>query len=136
MFIDSNIFLEVELAQEHGEASRKFLKMVQKGEVRAYTTDFHLDNVVIVMENYGKSWRDIAVFLASLLHYRGLIIYPLLIYDKIKATEIMKEEGLDFDDSLAAYVVKKLNLKVVVSYDSDFDGVSWLERKVPEDLVP
>jgi len=30
MFIDSNIFLEVELAQEHGEASRKFLKMVRK----------------------------------------------------------------------------------------------------------
>jgi len=46
----------------------------------------------------------------------------------------MKEEGLDFDDSLVAYVVKKLNLKVVISYD--FDGVDWLERKVPEDLVP
>lgn len=135
MFIDSNIFLEVELAQKHGEASKKFLKMVQTGKVKAYTTDFHLDNVIIVMENYGKSWREIAIFLASLLQYRGLTIYPLMIYGKIKATEIMREENLDFDDSLAVYVVKKLNLKTVVSYDSDFDKVRWLERKVPEDLV-
>jgi len=28
MFIDSNIFLEVELAQTHGRASRTFLKMI------------------------------------------------------------------------------------------------------------
>ena len=135
MFIDSNIFLEVQLAQKHGEASKKFLKMVQTGGLNAYTTDFHLDNVVTVMENYGKSWRDIAVFLTSILQYKGLTIYPLMIYDKIKATEIMRDEGLDFDDALTAYVARKLNLKVIVSYDSHFDKVQWLKRKTPEDFI-
>jgi len=134
MFVDSSIFLEVELAQEHGEASKRFLKRVQKGELNAYTTNFHLDNIVIVMERYGRSWRDIAVFLTSLLQYKGLSIYPLTIYDRIKAAEIMREENLDFDDALAAYVMKKLGLKVIVSYDTDFDKVSWIKRKTPEDL--
>ena len=135
MFVDSNIFLEVQLAQKHSETSKKFLKMVQSGRLKAYTTDFHLDNVVIVMEKYGKSWKDIAVFLTSLLQYKGLTIYPLMVYDKIKATEIMRDEGLDFDDALAAYVAKKLNLKVIVSYDSHFDKIKWLKRKTPEDFI-
>jgi len=57
-----------------------------------------------------------------------------MVYDKIKATEIMRDEGLDYDDALAAYVIKKLDLGVIVSYDSHFDKVSWLERKTPEDF--
>lgn len=135
MFVDSNIFLEVQLAQKHSETSKKFLKMVQSGRLKAYTTDFHLDNVVIVMEKYGKSWRDIAIFLTSLLQYKGLTIYPLMIYDKIKTTEIMRDEGLDFDDALAVYLAKRLNLKVIVSYDSHFDKIDWLKRKTPEDFI-
>jgi len=135
MFVDSNIFLEVQLAQKHSETSKKFLKMVQTGRLKAYTTDFHLDNVVIVMEKYGKSWRDIAIFLTSLLQYKGLTIYPLMIYDKIKTTEIMRDEGLDFDDALAVYLAKRLNLKVIVSYDSHFDKIDWLKRKTPEDFI-
>ena len=135
MFVDSNIFLEVQLAQKHSETSKKFLKMVQSGRLKAYTTDFHLDNVVIVMEKYGKSWKDIAVFLTSLLQYKGLTIYPLMVYDKIKATEIMRDEGLDFDDALAVYLAKRLNLKIIVSYDSHFDKIDWLKRKIPEDFI-
>ena len=135
MFEDSNIFLEDQLAQKHSETSKKFLKMVQSGRLKAYTTDFHLDNVVIVMEKYGKSWRDIAIFLTSLLQYKGLTIYPLMIYDKIKTTEIMRDEGLDFDDALAVYLAKRLNLKVIVSYDSHFDKIDWLKRKIPEDFI-
>jgi len=135
MFVDSNIFLEVELAQEHGKASKEFLKMIQRGDIKAFTTNFHIDNVVIIMENYGKSWKEIAIFLISLLQYKGLTVYPLTVYDKIKATEIMRDETLDFDNALAAYVVKKLDLKVIVSYDTDFDRVSWLKRKVPEDFL-
>ena len=135
MFVDSNIFLEVQLAQKHSETSKKFLKMVQTGRLKAYTTDFHLDNVVIVMEKYGKSWRDIAIFLTSLLQYKGLTIYPLMIYDKIKTTEIMRDVGLDFDDALAVYLAKRLNLKIIVSYDSHFDKIDWLKRKTPEDFI-
>lgn len=135
MFIDSNIFLEVQLAQEHSEASKKFLKMVQNGRLNAYITNFHIDNIVIVMENYKKSWKDIAIFLTSLLQYKGLTIYPLMIYDKIKATEIMRDEKLGFDDALAAYVARKFNLKIIVSYDSHFDKVHWLKRKTPEDFL-
>ncbi|MBI3023345.1 MAG: type II toxin-antitoxin system VapC family toxin [Thaumarchaeota archaeon] len=134
MLVDSNIFLEVELAQERGQVSRKFLSMLSKGEEKAFTTEFHLDNVTIVMENYGRGWRDIAVFLTSIIQYEGLKIYPLSILDKIGAASVMREEGLDFDDALLAYAAKKENSKTIVSYDQDFDRVSWLTRREPEDF--
>jgi len=135
VFVDSNVFLEVELAQEHGDAAKNFLRKIQKGLLNAYTSEFHVDSVVIVMENYGATWRDIAVFLTSLIQYRGLTIYPLTVYDKIKATELMRSWNLDFDDALAAYIIKKLGLKTIVSYDTDFDKVPWLKRLTPEDLL-
>jgi len=54
MFVDSNIFLEVQLAQKHGEASKKFLKMIQNGRLNAYTTDFK-----VIFTNYSMIFNHI-----------------------------------------------------------------------------
>ncbi|MEM4483270.1 MAG: hypothetical protein QXS19_05085 [Candidatus Methanomethylicia archaeon] len=59
-------------------------------------TDFHVDSIMIVMKNYGKSWKDIAIFLALLLRYKGLIIYPISLNVCIKSTTIMR----DYDNAL------------------------------------
>ena len=49
--IDANIFLEVELGQKKGEIAKKLLKLFENGELSGYITDFHIDAIVIVMEN-------------------------------------------------------------------------------------
>lgn len=101
MLLDSNIFLEVELAEQHAEACRHLLDKVRDGVVKSAITDFHVDSIVVVMENYGKGWSNIAPFLASPLHYKGLTVYMNL-GSRIRASSHMKDYGLDFDDALAS----------------------------------
>jgi len=135
VLIDSNVFLEVELAESHANACKQFLRRVRDGSIRSAITDFHVDSIVIVMENYGKGWKDIAIFLASLLRYKGLIIYPVSLSTRIKSTTLMKDYGLDYDDALAVQVLKDLSTSVIISYDEDFDSVNWIKRYVPEEVI-
>lgn len=134
VLIDSNIFLEVALAEQHAEACKRFLRRVREGSIRSAITDFHVDSILVVMENYGKTWEELALFLSSLLRYRGLQIYPMGLRGRIRATFMMKDHGLDFDDALAVQALKELSMETIVSYDDDFDSVGWVKRRVPEDI--
>lgn len=135
MLIDSNVFLEAELAEEHGEACKQLLEKLRDGVLKAAITDFQVDSVVIVMENYGKGWKEVGLFLALLLRYKGLQVYPLALISRIRATSFMRDYGLDFDDALAVQALKELSTDTIVSYDDDFDSVDWVKRLTPEDLL-
>jgi len=135
MLLDSNIFLEVELAEQHAEACKRFLGKVRDGIIKSVITDFHVDSIVIVMENYNKSWKELALFLASLFRYKGLRIHQMGLGSRVKATSFMKDYGLDFDDALAVQALKELSIDTIVSYDDDFDSVDWIKRKTPETLI-
>ncbi|MEM2210005.1 MAG: hypothetical protein QXM32_07230, partial [Nitrososphaerota archaeon] len=89
LLLDSNIFLEIELAEQHAEACKLFLSKVRDGFIKSVITDFHVDSIITVMENYGKGWKELAIFLASLLHYKGLRIHTMGLSGRIKATYFM-----------------------------------------------
>ena len=135
VLLDANVFLEAELAEMHGPACRQLLEKVRDGKIKAAVTDFHVDTVVIVMERYGVEWDKIGLFLASLLRYRGLRVYPLSLVSRIKATSFMRDYGLSFDDALAVQALKEISSNTIVSYDNDFDSVDWVRRRTPEDLL-
>jgi len=135
MLLDSNIFLELELGEKHAEACRQLLEKLRDGKMEGYITDFHVDSVVLVMEKYGKSWKDLLIFLVSLLKYKGLKICRLDHGDRIAAVQFMRDLGLNFDDALAVQALRKLSLETIVSYDRHFDAVGWVKRMVPEELV-
>ena len=135
MLLDSNVFLEAELAEEHGEACKQLLERLRDGSVKGAITDFHVDSVVAVMENYGKGWRDVALFLRSLLRYKGLMVYPLGLASRIRATSFMKDYSLNFDDALAVQALKELSADTIVSYDDNFDSVEWIKRRTPENTL-
>ncbi|MEM3747700.1 MAG: type II toxin-antitoxin system VapC family toxin [Thermoproteota archaeon] len=135
MLLDSNLFLEVELAEQHAEACKRFLGKVRDGGVRSAITDFHVDSVVLVMESYDKTWKELALFLASLLRYKGLRVHQMSLASRIKATSFMKDYGLDFDDALAVQALKELSIDTMVSYDDNFDSVDWVKRRTPEELL-
>ncbi|RLI01943.1 hypothetical protein DRO38_04520 [Candidatus Bathyarchaeota archaeon] len=135
VLLDANIFLEAELAEIHGPACKQLLEKLRDGEIKAAITDFHVDSIVIVMEKYGKRWSEISLFLASLLRYRGLKVYPLSLVSRIKATSFMKEYGLNFDDALAVQALKELSTNIIVSYDEDFNSIEWIKRQTPEELL-
>ncbi|MEM0317426.1 MAG: hypothetical protein QXO97_05500 [Candidatus Nezhaarchaeales archaeon] len=86
--------MEVELAESHADACKQSLRKVMDGFIKSAITDSHVDSIVIVVENYGKSWKNMATFLASLLRYKGLVIYPRL-ERRIKSTTLMRGYGLD-----------------------------------------
>ena len=76
-----------------------------------------------------------ALFLASLLRYKGLSVYPLGLVSRIRATSFMKDYGLNFDDALAVQALKELSTDTIVSYDDDFDSVEGVKRRIPEDIL-
>ncbi|CAG0961221.1 hypothetical protein METP2_00801 [Methanosarcinales archaeon] len=133
--IDANIFLEVELGQKKGEPARKLLKRFENGELSGYISDFHIDAIVIVMENYDKTGKEIAIFLSSLLKYSGLSIIEISLSSKINTTKIMDMYDLDFDDALICQCMKERNLKMLISYDTHFDKIDFIERITPDKLI-
>jgi len=134
-FVDANIFLELLLGQERADECERFLRLVHKGRLRAVTTDFHVDTVIIVMENHGLSPADIRTFLLSLLSYEGLEIYILSMADRLEATKHMESLKLDFDDALAYQAMLTLNTRDIVSYDKHFDGLPGIRRITPAQIL-
>lgn len=133
-FIDSNVFLELELDQEHADECEAFLNKVRMGLLRAVTTCFHIDSILIIMENYGSSPENLRIFLSSLLGYKGLEVYLLTLLDRISATKCMDKLNLDLDDAIAYWVMKRFNIDKIISYDKHFDSVKDIVRLEPGQL--
>ena len=134
-FVDSNIFLELELDQEHADECEAFLNKVKVGTLKAIITCFHIDSILIVMENYGKKPHELRTFISSLYGYKGLRIYYLSLFDRISATKYMEKYGLDFDDALAYSVMKKVGINKIVSYDKHFDSLRDIIRLEPSHFL-
>ena len=130
MLIDTNIFLEVQLDQNKATQSKQLLQLVQKDTIKGYITDYTIDSIVLIMEHYKKSPKEIQTFLSSLLAYKGLEIYTLSIFDRILATKHMQTLGLDYDDACQYQAMKVLKLDIIASFDTDFDRIKQIKRIV------
>jgi predicted nucleic acid-binding protein len=132
LLVDANIFLELELGQTRSLECREFLSKVAEGKLRAVTTDFVLDSVVVVMEDRGSPASDIRKFLSSLLLYKGLLVHNLDLNGRIEATEEMDKSRLDFDDATSVAAMRRLRIKEIVSFDRHFDTVKAISRIEPK----
>jgi predicted nucleic acid-binding protein len=130
--VDTNIFLELELGHSRSAECKDFLSNVARGKVKAATTDFIIDSIALVMEDRGNAVDDIRKFLASLVVYKGLFIYNLGLKGRMLAIDEMENEGLDFDDATSVATMRRLGIKVIVSFDRDFDKVHKLTRIEPK----
>jgi len=128
------VFLKLELDQERADECEVFLNKVKMGLLKAVTTGFHIDSILIIMENYGKSPSDLKTFLSSLFGYKGLEVYLPSILDRISATRWMDELKLDLDDAITYHVMKKFNIDKIVSYDRHFDSIKDIRRLEPSQL--
>ena len=135
MLVDANIFLEVALGQDKADECQKFLDKIFEGKLEAFTTDFIIDSVIIVMEFKGATRKQMKEFLINLLASKGLTIFSLDFMDKIVAIELSKDLGIDFEDSLILVAMKALKIKNLVSFDSDFDKIAWVKRGTPDKFL-
>ncbi len=135
-FIDTNIFLEVELKQQRSEESKKFLKKVLSGDIRAFTSDFNLDSVAIVMNMKKCKPQAIIDFLLKIMSYEGLTIYSLNMLDRLVSAKYMRDYRLTFDDAVTYFVTRSLGIKELISFDSkDFKGLPGIKRLDPINVL-
>ena len=134
-FIDTNIFLEIELKQNKSEQCKEFLKRVLNGEIQAFTSDFNLDSVAVIMGAKKCRAKSIFKFLLDIMAFEGLTIYSLNMVDRIVATKYMQKHGLTFDDAVTYFVAKSLGIKELISFDPHFDGLPEIKRLEPKDVI-
>lgn len=135
MFIDANIFLEVQLGQNRSRECEDFLDKVDAGELKAFTSDFVIDSIIIIMENGNIKARQILRFLLALRVSKGLSIYNHTFADRILAANTMFKHRLTFDDSMVVVAMKVLKIESVVSSDSHFNKVKEIKRLEPKDVI-
>jgi predicted nucleic acid-binding protein len=131
LLVDANIFLELELGQSRSKECKRFLSEVAKGTLMATTTDFILDSMAVVMEDQGSPVGDIKKFFASLLLYKGLLVHNLGLKGRTAATDVMDGDELGFDDATSVAVMRRMGIREIVAFDSDFDGVRGITRVEP-----
>lgn len=135
VLVDANIFLEVQLGRARSKECEELLTKIMKGEIKAFTTDFLLDSVAIVMEGEGAKPSALRKFLESMMFYDGLTIHSLSITDKIITTALMEDTKLDFDDTSVYFSMKSLGIDEIVSFDRDFDELPGIKRIEPVDVL-
>jgi predicted nucleic acid-binding protein len=120
LLIDTNIFLEVMLAQAKRKACIEFLNAVKTGKHKSAVTDFSIYSIMIILDGRGKL-RELDRFLRSLSAYKGLTLYATSLEDKVNAVELAVNGELDVDDAIQYVSARSLQVKAIVSLDKDFD---------------
>ncbi len=111
--IDTNIFLEILLAQDKNELCKSFLT----DNIRDLNmTDFSLHSIGVILFKYHK--QDVyRKFIADVIPNVKLISLPVMLYDKI--IDMSQSFNLDFDDAYQCVAAKYYKLKII-TMDKDF----------------
>ena len=130
--IDTNIFLEILLAQEKKDECIALFKEIENDNISAAVTKFSIHSIEVIMGNYRLT-DELRIFLESLSELKSLHIYTTNISDEINAIDEM-ELGLDFDDALQVSAARALNAEII-SFDKHFNNVEGIQRLNPSDVV-
>ena len=129
LLLDTNVFLEVLLAQKQAEQSAMLLSST--GRFSLFMTDFSLHSIGVLLFRRRK-FDAHAAFCADLAATgtRILGLHPL---DSSILAESAKRHSLDFDDAYQYETAKRFDL-ILVSFDSDFDRTD-IRRRTPKEVL-
>jgi len=130
ILIDTNIFLEVALAQERSEECKMLLNAISKGDLEATVTHFTIHAMAAIL---GKGSR-LVEFLRNVEGSEGLNVYTTSISEEMSVALMADGIGIDFDDTLQYFVAKKIGADSIASFDKHFDGLD-LPRIEPRDAL-
>ncbi|MCS7014171.1 MAG: PIN domain-containing protein [Chloroherpetonaceae bacterium] len=126
MLVDTNVFLEVLLAQKKEQAARNFLQAQPKGSL--YISEFSLNSIGLKLFAVKRKalWQS---FCEDLRRNRVTRLY-LQDADIAAFIAYSDQWNLDFDDAYQYTLAKKHGLELV-SFDADFDRTD-LKRIEPQ----
>ena len=130
LLIDTNIFLEILLAQEQASNAMALLTEVEAHEF--YISDFSLHSIGVLLFRRGHfgAFKD---FLDDMVNGVGLTVISLDVTDLDTVGDNAQKFRLDFDDAYQYAVAEKLNL-TIASLDKDFDRTAR-GRKTLADIL-
>ncbi len=133
-FIDTNIFLRF-LTRDHEEKAercKKLLERAQKGEIKIFTSELVVAELVWVLQSpktYNLSPVEIKNLLLPLLTLNNIFFQNKNFYPTI--LELFVEKDVDFIDAYNAVLMGHKNIKNIYSYDHHFDQISDVCRLEP-----
>lgn len=129
IYLDSNVFIYACLSlEEIGERSRKLLRGVELGDMKAASATLSFDEVVWAVKKYRTSSEAIAAGEAFINMPR----LTLISVDEAvirSAVDIMRRYELDPRDSIHAASAILCQAEAMISMDPHFDKVKELPRK-------
>lgn len=131
-FLDTNIFLR-HLTQDHPEQSPRatnLLEKIERGEVRAQTTDIVVFEVVFTLQRlYKKSKQEIRDNILPLLELSGLMLPGKVYFHKI--FDLYVDLNIPFADAYIAVQMERNEQSKIYSFDLHFDKIPNVERIEP-----
>jgi len=136
--IDSNVM--VALVDQHDKwhtQAKELLDSIAEKEIDVVYFDCVLNETVSVMARRSEEQKRSAQFPVLLDELQQLVTEEMITwilgntkdwYSRIIELVRQSEGRINFHDAMIALACKELNIQVVVSFDSDFDEISWLRR--------
>lgn len=129
LLLDTNIFLEVLLGQEHAKQAAQLLSNPIK--FRLFMTDFSLHSIGVLL--FRRNRFDVFNSMINDLEVMGVRLVSLYVKDMSGLADVAIRFNLDFDDAYQYETAKRFNL-TLVSFDRDFDRTD-LKRVIPEEVL-
>lgn len=131
-FLDTNIILRHLLCDDEAKATRskELLVRLERGEVKARTSDVVIAEVVFVLERtYRVPKEEIREHLLPIILSPGLMLPKKRLYFRV--FDLYIEKNVSFADAYSVALMEKLKTKDVASYDSHFDRIEGIRRFEP-----
>ncbi len=128
--IDTNIFLEVILAQSKAIDAQEFLSKTEEHEF--FISDYSLHSIGLLF--FRRKQHDVfRQFLTDMISIAGIKMIALLPKDMEDVINTAQKFSLDFDDAYQYVSADHYGL-TIVSFDSDFDRTEK-GRKTPANVA-
>ena len=135
LYIDSNVFFYAKILDRvFGRSCASLIRRMALKEVEASTSVLAVIEVANALRKYGLR-SEVSSELRAISSL-GIEVYPLEGADAQEAAEIYDEVQISPYDCLHAAVMRKYDLKEIVSADKDFDKIKWLVRLDPRSVSP
>jgi predicted nucleic acid-binding protein len=127
--IDTNIFLEVMLNQQHAQEAKSFL---QESDIHEYfISDFSLHSIALILLR-RRAFNLLECFIADTVRSGSIRVLGVPPDDLMQVVDAAQQHGLDFDDAYQ-YVLALQHELPIISFDSDFDRTP-LGRQRPNEI--
>jgi predicted nucleic acid-binding protein len=135
-FIDTNIFIRVLVKDNEKifQDCKKFLTLISKGKIKAFTSALVLSEVNWVLDGYYQFEKEKVIEgLRGILKLKNLRFVEK--FNLPLAVELYEKYPIKFIDALLASNPKIYKKEaIVVSYDKDFDKIG-IKRKEPSQII-